>query len=184
MEWEFFLAVLCSSSSSPLDMHGSIGLWSSSWDVDGSCKSLYRRCSGFTAPARKNSWMYSDKTIIRYNGQYTVFWYIRIFLTLKKCTYLLLFIRSIVWVCFWYLLGVVHGCVVTVFLRILFTELTLGTDDGSQFLWDSNRSLISHANIPGFSCLHLSILLTTEGVATCLKIIIKTSSLQFFWMCW
>lgn len=51
--------------------------------------------------------------------------------------------------------------------RIRFTELTLGIVCGSQILCAINWSLISHANMPGFSCLQRRIFLTTVGVATC-----------------
>jgi hypothetical protein len=38
---------------------------------------------------------------------------------------------------------------------------------GSHILCANSWSLISHANIPGFSCLKRRIFLTTVGVATC-----------------
>jgi len=48
----------------------------------------------------------------------------------------------------------------------LLIELTLGMFSCVQMLSDNNRSLISQANMVGFSCLYLMIASTTEGVAT------------------
>jgi hypothetical protein len=48
-----------------------------------------------------------------------------------------------------------------------FTELTLGMEFGSHILCARSWSLISHANMPGFSCLKRRIFFTTVGVATC-----------------
>jgi hypothetical protein len=53
------------------------------------------------------------------------------------------------------------------FRRMRFTELTLGIEWGSHILWAKSWSLISHANMPGFSCLKRRIFFTTVGVATC-----------------
>lgn len=53
--------------------------------------------------------------------------------------------------------------------RIRFTELTDGIVLGSQIFCEISWSRISHANIPGFSCLKRSIFFTTVGVATCWK---------------
>lgn len=51
--------------------------------------------------------------------------------------------------------------------RMRLTELTDGMVFGSHIRCDSNWSRISHANIPGFSCLKRRIFFTTVGVATC-----------------
>lgn len=58
------------------------------------------------------------------------------------------------------------------FRNIRLTELTEGILCGSQTRCDNSCSLISQANIPGFSCLNLRIFFTTVGVATCYKIFI------------
>lgn len=72
--------------------------------------------------------------------------------------------------------GCLEWCIISggsgqtpLFLSILLTELTEGILWGSQTLWCTSCSLISHANIPGFSCLKRSIFLTTVGVATCCR---------------
>lgn len=53
------------------------------------------------------------------------------------------------------------------FLRILLTDDTEGMEWGSHTLALRSLSRISHANIPGFSCLRRRIFFTTVGVATC-----------------
>ena len=45
-------------------------------------------------------------------------------------------------------------------------ELTLGMLSAVQMLSANSRSLISHANMVGFSCLYFMIASTTNGVAT------------------
>jgi hypothetical protein len=59
------------------------------------------------------------------------------------------------------------GC--PAFLKILLIEDTDGIEFGSQTLWAKSWSLISQANKPGLSVFSRSILLTTDGVATCYK---------------
>lgn len=67
------------------------------------------------------------------------------------------------------------------FRKIRFTELTDGNEWGSHTLCATSCSLISQANMPGFSCLNFKIFFTTVGVATCYNRKPTWKSIPIFW---